>query len=274
MFATSLYEYPEILTAMVLAVALAISTMKGRIPDWFVQPAMSFLSLAPQKYLMWVERALVQAGFRSQMSLGVFAALQLYVPCISLLLLLVLPPAKAGAVIVVLLVLPSLVLKSRVRARQEALRYSLPQALDLMVMCVDAGLALDAALQRLANDDSALSSDLHDEFKVVAREILLGMDRERVYNELYDRTGLDELRTLASALNQANKLGLSIAQILRAQSEFIRRKLAQKAEEKALKIPVYMAFPLWLFIMPALLLVVLGPSLLNFYHQVAARGGL
>ena len=137
-----------------------------------------------------------------------------------------------------------------------------------MVLCVDAGLGLDSALQKIAADSTSLSGALNDELSILSREIFLGVDRERAYLDLYGRTGVDELKTLGSALNQANKLGLSVARILRAQSEFIRKRQSQNAETKALKMPVYMAFPLWFFIMPSLMLLVLGPSLIRFYHSM------
>jgi len=144
----------------------------------------------------------------------------------------------------------------------------LPRALDLMVLCVDAGLGLDSTLQKIANEKAAIAVALNDELQILGRDLLLGMDRERAYQELFNRTGVDELRTLGSALYQASKLGLSIARILRAQSEFIRKKQSQKAEEKALKMPIYMVFPMWFCIMPSLLVVVLGPSLLRFFQQL------
>jgi tight adherence protein C len=93
------------------------------------------------------------------------------------------------------------------------------------------------------------------------------MERQRAYQELYVRTGVDELKTLGAALNQGSKLGLGIARILRAQSEFIRTKQSQKAEERAFKLPVYMAFPLWFCIMPALMVILLAPSLIMFFQQ-------
>ena len=112
------------------------------------------------------------------------------------------------------------------------------------------------------------AEDVNAKGGLLGREVLLGMDRERAYRELYHRTGVDELKTLGSALAQANKLGLSIARILRAQSEFIRKRQGQKAEENAMKMPIYMAFPLWFFIMPSLMLLVLGPSLIKFYQHM------
>jgi tight adherence protein C len=84
---------------------------------------------------------------------------------------------------------------------------------------------------------------------------------------------VDELKSLGSALHQASILGLSVAKILRAQSDFLRKRQSQKAEEKAMKMPIYMAIPLWFFVMPALMLLVLGPSLIRFYHSMAVAAG-
>jgi len=115
------------------------------------------------------------------------------------------------------------------------IRKELPQALDLMVLCVDAGLGLDSALQKISMENTALNSALADELRILGREILLGMDREKAYQDLYLRNGVDELKTLGSALHQASKLGLSVAKILRAQSDFICKKHSQRAEESAMK---------------------------------------
>jgi tight adherence protein C len=109
---------------------------------------------------------------------------------------------------------------------------------------------------------------LNQELAILEQELLLGVDRERAYQQLYTRNGVDELKTLGSALHQAGKLGLGIARILRAQSDLVRKRQSQKAEEKALKMPIYMAFPLWVFIMPALMVLVLAPPLIKFYHQM------
>jgi tight adherence protein C len=142
-----------------------------------------------------------------------------------------------------------------------------------MVLCVDAGLGLEAALQKISTEDIGVAAALNEELSILGREIFLGVDREKAYLDLYYRTGVDELKTIGSALGQASKLGLSIARILRAQSDFIRKKLSQKAEEKAMKMPVYMAFPLWFLIMPSLMLLVLGPSLIRFYYSMHGSFG-
>ena len=174
---------------------------------------------------------------------------------------------------VIVFFLPDAVLLGLMRKRQQAIREALPQAVDLMVLCVDAGLSLDATLQRISTDSTVLGRALNEELAHLCRDILFGMEKERAYLELYSRTGVDELRALGSSLNQSGKLGLAIAKILRGQSELLRGKLAQKVEERAAKLPIYMAFPLWFCIMPALLLIVLGPSLILFFKQILPNAG-
>jgi tight adherence protein C len=223
----------------------------------------------PPKYLAWLNRSLVQGNLRSNMSFGDFAGAKLYLPILALLLTFYFPPYVALVAALLLYFLPDLYLKVRVHRRQSEIQRALPQVIDLMVLCVDAGLGLDATLQRIASENSELASALNDELVVLGREILLGVDRERAYGELYNRTGVDELKTLGSALHQASVLGLSVAKILRAQSDFLRKRQSQKAEEKAMKMPIYMAFPLWFCVMPALMLLVLGPSLIRFYHSMS-----
>ena len=110
---------------------------------------------------------------------------------------------------------------------------------------------------------------MNEELAKLGRDILLGMDRERAYHELYRRTGVEELKSFAAALNQSSKMGLSVSKILRAQSQFIRMRQNQKAEEKAARLPIWMAFPLWFCIMPSLLLILLGPSVLSFLEKLA-----
>jgi tight adherence protein C len=270
--ASIIADYPELLGVLPLGVLLAVSGRQFNVPDWLAQPARSLLSLTPAQYLQWTEKQLIHAGFRSPASVGNYAAAKVYAPLVAIPAIIVLPPYEVLALAVMLFFAADAVLSYCVRRRQREIRAAIPQMLDLMTMCIDAGLSLDAALQKIGSDPASLDSAFYDELKIVEREILLGMDRALVYEGLFARTGVDELKTLGSALNQASRLGLSIAKIMRAQADFLRNKLSQKAEEKAMKTPIYMAFPLWLFIMPSLLLLVLGPSLLRFYHQVGAAG--
>jgi tight adherence protein C len=276
MAANVLIQYPELPLAVLLGLGLLRDEQSRKafhFPHWLSEPAQACLSIMPQRYLAWSRQALVHANRRDSRSFGDFASFKLYLMLLSLVLSAILPFHFVAVIAMALWTVPDLFLWICVITRRQVIKDSLPQALDLMILCVDAGLGLDATLQRLTTDNTVIASALNDEFKILAGELLLGLDRERAYEALFTRTGVDELRTLGSALSQANKLGLSVAKILRAQSEFSRKKQSQRAEERALKIPVYMAFPLWFFIMPSLMLLVLGPSLLNFYHQLAPGMG-
>jgi tight adherence protein C len=275
MQAALLFEYPEVICASLIAGLLLIFGLRQEqeqsswhLPAIFAEPAKSVFVVLPVKYLRWLDQALMQANFRSNQSFGDFAGAKVYLALSAMILLFFFPPHIAAIAAIVLFWLPDLYLKVRVSRRQDEIRLALPQAIDLMVLCVDAGLGLDATLQRIASENSEVASALNDEFVILGREILLGVDREKAYTDLYQRSGVEELKSFGSALNQATKLGLSIAKILRAQSEFLRKRQSQQAEEKAMRMPIYMAFPLWFFVMPALMLLVLGPSLIRFYQTL------
>jgi tight adherence protein C len=273
----TLFDYPEFLLAGLLSLFVLIGASAEKStthwPTWLSKPALAVLLLLPEAYVAWIKKILIYAGWRSNLSLGDFACWKLYPSLFTLCAYALMPLHVVCLVLLVAFWTPDLLLTVLAKHRQQEIRLALPQALDLMVLCVDAGLGLDATLQRVSNDDSGIAKALNDELAILGREILLGVDRDKAYSELFLRTGVDELKTLGSALNQAGKLGLSIAKILRAQSDFIRKKASQKAEEKALKMPIYMAFPLWFCIMPSLLLLVLGPSLIRFYYALNASRG-
>jgi len=272
MQATTFLNYPEFFVAGLLSLLVLFSASKDQTdahwPTWLANIATAIVLTLPETYVAWIRKNLIFAGSRSNQSFGDFASWKLYPSLLFLVSFAVAPIVVATVLVLIAFWAPDVILTLAVQHRQQEIRLALPQALDLMVLCVDAGLGLDATLQRVAADGSGVSKALNDELAILGREILLGVDRDRAYQDLYVRTGTDELKTLGSALNQASKLGLSIAKILRAQSDFIRKKASQKAEEKALKMPIYMAFPLWFCIMPSLLLLVLGPSLIRFYYAL------
>jgi len=268
---TALLQYPEFLLAGLLSIFVALNMhqqVEWHWPNWLTQPAKSCLAILPESYLIRINQLLLQANWRSNFSFGDFAACKLYIPLLAAILVLFLPLYAVCALVLLSWFAPDIFLIACVKHRQQEIHNALPQAIDLMVLCVDAGLGIDATLQRVSSDSTKIAKALNDELNILSHEILLGLDKEQAYRELYDRTGVDELKTFGSALTQASKLGLSIAKVLRSQSEFIRKKQSQKAEEKAMKMPIYMAFPLWFFIMPALMLLVLAPSLIKFYHQL------
>jgi tight adherence protein C len=269
MFLEDCLNYPELVAAAVVALAVpALAAVSGEFsaPFWLTKPAVSLLRSLPEKYITLVNRWLVWANLRDKDNYAGFCSAKLILLLVLAFLALAfnplcLPLAAAGYL------LPDLLLLLKVKRRQAEIRDTLPQALDLMVMCVDAGLALDAAVQRCALERSGVAHALGEELTSLGRDLLLGTERERAYKLLYVRTGVEELKTLGSAMNQSAKMGLSIARVLRAQSDFLRMRARLRAEEKAVKLPVYMAFPMWFCIMPALLMVVLAPSIITFLTQ-------
>ncbi|MBC7998198.1 MAG: type II secretion system F family protein [Leptolyngbya sp.] len=267
-----LFEYPEYALALAVGIVLLINFFKDTdgkkyLPVWISEPAVSLLLLLPRKYGENLVSMLNLSGHRSNTAFGFLSSCKVYGCLIVSLASFALPLILVLPAVLLVFFIPDLVLLVRVKQRQRQIRESLPQALDLMVLCVDAGLGLDATIRRIASERSVASNALNDELLTLGRDVMLGMSREHAYQELYARTGVEELKALTASLNQSAKLGLSVARILRNQAEFLRSKLAQKAEEKAAKLPIYMAFPLWFCVMPALMVILLAPSIITFMQN-------
>jgi tight adherence protein C len=158
-------------------------------------------------------------------------------------------------------IVPLAMLDRMVRVRQEAITRSVPDALDLLVVCVEAGISLDAAILRVSRELRFLHGELSEELSVVSRLTNAGVTREKALRGLWERTGVLELRALTSSMVQSERLGTSIATVLRVSAETLRRKRKQAAEKRAKQAPVKMIFPLLLFILPALFVAVLGPAI-------------
>lgn len=165
---------------------------------------------------------------------------------------------------------PQAVLDRLAAARQERIRRSVPDALDLLVVCVEAGVSLDAAILRVARDLSNVRPELALEFAQVVRRVNAGMPRDRALLSLSQRTGVDELRTLVASMIQTERLGTSIARVLRVNSESLRLRRRQKAEKRAAEAALKMIFPLALFLLPALLAVILGPAAITVIGQLGS----
>lgn len=159
--------------------------------------------------------------------------------------------------------LPIWYVNRRVFLRQERIRRSVPDGLDLLVVCIEAGVSLDAAILRVARELSNVHPDLSGELMVVNRKSNAGVPREQALRGLWDRTGVEEVRALVSTMIQSEKWGTSIGTVLQVYAETLRRKRRQAVEKKAATIPVKMLFPLILFILPALFAVVMGPAIIQ-----------
>jgi len=170
-------------------------------------------------------------------------------------------------------IIPMGFLDRLVRQRQEKIRRSVPDALDLMVVCVEAGVSLDAAILRVAREIRLAHTDLAHELSVVNRKTNAGIPRDAALRSLWQRTGVEELRTLVSSMIQSEKWGTSIATVLRVSADTLRRKRRQGAEKKAKQAPLKMTFPLVLFILPALFIVIMGPALVQVITEFGKIGG-
>ncbi|HEV2523263.1 MAG TPA: type II secretion system F family protein [Candidatus Acidoferrales bacterium] len=163
--------------------------------------------------------------------------------------------------------LPEIWLLRKVSARQQRLRVALPDGLDLLVICVEAGLGLDQALLRVSQELQRSHRDFSDELQLVTTEMRLGKTRVDALRELGRRTGLEDIKGLVTMLIQTERFGTSITQSLRVFSDDLRTKRRQRAEEKAAKISIKMVPVLVLFIFPALMIVVLGPAIVTIMRQ-------
>ena len=171
--------------------------------------------------------------------------------------------------------LPDIVLYFMSKSRKDSIFFSLPDALDLMVVCVEAGLGLDQAMRKVADELGAIYKIIAEEFSLCNLQLQMGRPRAEVLHDLGDRTQVDDLRTLASILIQADKFGTSIALALRTQSESMRTKRRQMAEEKAAKTAVKLIFPLVIFIFPGIFVVLVGPASITMVREMfpAMSGG-
>ena len=164
--------------------------------------------------------------------------------------------------------LPNYLLTKAIARRQREIFENFPDALDLMTVCMEAGLGTEAALNKVAEDMVHKSPDLSDELRLVNLELRAGVARDRALRNLSIRTGVEEIEGFVSMINQADRFGTSIAQSLRVHSETVRTIRRQKAEELAAKIPLKLLFPLIFCIFPALMLVIMGPAIIQMMRVV------
>lgn len=174
----------------------------------------------------------------------------------------------AVAVAGVMFYIPEVVLHFIGKARKEQIFLGLPDALDLMVVCVEAGLGLDQALRKVADEMKRSYKVISDEFNLANFQLQVGKVRSDVLHDLGDRCGVDDLRQLAAILIQADKFGSSVAQALRVQSESMRTRRRQLAEEKAAKTAVKLIFPLVIFIFPGIFVILVGPAAITMVRQM------
>lgn len=167
-----------------------------------------------------------------------------------------------------MLFLPDIILWFCKKNRQDNIFFGLPDALDLMVVCVEAGLGLDQAMRKVSEEMKKSYGILADEFGLSNLHLQMGRSRNDVLHNLGQRTGVDDLKALSAILIQADKFGSSVAQALRVQSDSMRTRRRQLAEEKAAKTAVKLIFPLVIFIFPAIFVVLVGPAAITMINEL------
>jgi len=212
---------------------------------------------------------LVAAGYRRTEALAVFIGMRLGLAVLAFALVALPIFGRANVMLsfgaaALGYLLPGMVLGRMAQRRQHRIRLSLPDALDLLVVSVEAGLGLDQAIQRVGEELAFAHQDLSDELRLVNLELRAGTARSDALHNLATRTGVDDLSSLVAMLVQTDKFGTSVAQSLRVHSDTLRTKRRQRAEEAAAKTGVKMVFPLVFCIFPAIWVVTIGPAAIKF----------
>jgi tight adherence protein C len=230
--------------------------------------ARGFSSVLPQSVLASIQKQLTMAG--NPMSLNAYMTFWLSIlvlfGLLAVMAFVTMPGAifqKAGIAMLLLLLawaLPRTWLSGKVKRRQKQVIRALPDAIDLITTCVEAGLGLDAALARVAEKTEG---PFAEELQRMLRDIAMGKLRRDALLELQERVAVEELTSFISSVVQAEQLGVGIAQVLRVQSDQMRTRRRQRAERAAHEAPIKMLFPLVFFIFPAFLIVILGPAVIR-----------
>ena len=228
-------------------------------------------SMAPQSPAQMgkLQQRLVAAGYRNHEAIAIFFGIRLACALLVFALLatpIVMTPSLPVALAACGLgyLLPGMALGRMAKRRQHRIRLGLPDALDLLVVSVEAGLGLDQAIQRVGEELDFAHPDLSDELRLINFELRAGKARVEALRNLAERTGVDDIASLVAMLVQTDKFGTSVAQSLRVHSETVRTKRRQRAEEAAAKTGVKMVFPLVFCIFPAIWVVTIGPAAIKF----------
>ena len=234
------------------------------------------MRVAPKTNPEQVATKLLQAGLARTLAPQAYLALKAGLAAVGLLFALILTASGALPFLLGLalgagfaavgFIAPEFVVNGRIRTRKDSMKGELPDVLDLLCVCVEAGLGFDQALVKL---NERMSGPLVDEFSLVLHEMRIGQSRSAALKNLAERVDSPEVSQFSRAIVQADQLGISLSRILRVQSQDMRLRRQLSAEEKAMKAPVKMLFPTVLFIFPAMFIVALGPAMLNLMKTFA-----
>jgi len=220
---------------------------------------------------------LIQAGYRSAQHLTIYRGLRVLFAALGFGGVVLFTGTSSPLLVVGIpalgFFLPRFMLKRAVKERQRRIRLALPDALDLTVICVEAGLALDQAMLRVGEELGYAHPELSAEFHLFNLETRAGKPRVEALRNLAGRTGVEDLRALVATLVQTDRFGTSVAQALRVHSDSLRTERRQRAEEQAAKTTVKMIIPLVLFVLPSLIFVTVGPAVIQLMHVLLPISG-
>ena len=229
-----------------------------------------------------VRLRLIRAGYPNASAVPMYLGLRLIVPAALVFGVLILLPLLGQSALATTFmaayfgimgyVSPSLLVGRKVKLRQKEMQKALPDALDMLVVSVEAGLGLNQALVRVSEEIDRISPVLSEQLALVNLEIRAGTSREEALRNLAERTGLQDITSLVGMLIQTDRFGTSVAQALRVHAEVMRTKRRQRAEEAAAKTTIKLIFPLVFCIFPAMFVVILGPALIQIYQALKSFG--
>jgi tight adherence protein C len=256
----------------------SIGSVLGDEPSAMAKRARLLVPKSP-KEMNRVQRMMASAGYHGPWPAIVFAVVQLALPIVTFLTIVSLygggtSMVFAGLAALVAYYIPNLWLGRQIEARRNEIRNGLPDAIDLMIVCIEAGSGLDQALARVAEELGIAYPALTKELDMISAEMRAGKPRIEAFKNFAERTKVDDVRSLVNMMVQTDRFGTSLGQALRTHAETSRTKRRQRAEEKAAKLGVKLLFPLVFCLFPAFYLVVLGPSLLRIFRQLVWGGGI
>ncbi len=220
---------------------------------------------------------LIQAGYRERRHVTIYVGSRVLLAFVGLVSVIAISGFKSIPLMISVAAfgffLPRFALKRMISKRQRRITLGLPDALDLTVICVEAGLALDQAMMRVGEDLRPAHPELSDEFHMVNLEMRAGKPRAEALRNLTVRTGVTDIRSLVATLVQTDRFGTSVAQALRVHSDSLRTERRQRAEEQAAKTTIKMVVPLVLFILPSIIFVTLGPAIIQLVRTLAPEAG-
>jgi tight adherence protein C len=239
-----------------------------------VDPVLARLSrLVPKspKDMSRLQKRLTQAGYPQTSAAIMFGIAELVLPAVIGLLVIILFGIRAGLLPAAFLavmgyVAPAFYIGHKTKLRQKLIRNGLPDALDLLTLCTEAGSGLDQALTKASEELGTAHPALAEELRMITTEIRAGKPRIEAFKNFAARTGVDDVRSLVAMLIQTDRFGTSVADALRIQSDTSRTKRRQAAEERAAKVGVKLVFPLVLCLFPALYVVCFGPVVVRIYR--------